>query len=269
MRAERRLFEEAVGDLLDRAAADGIDAGDREKVDHQRVRGLGFGARHRREHAFVFGTRAGGLHRQHVEIALEAAGAVEILHQAALPRRREVEAFDQRGKQADVAHADLGRGDAELGDRFKPEREHLGIGGGGVGAAEGFHAGLQEFVGAVVALAEHRAQIAEAGRLAGFRRTEVVARHRDGEIGPQAEFLAAPVGGQEHALADVLARQVEERLGRLDQRRQHPPIAGARIRGDKRLRPRIGLDRLGYGRGVVHGTTWLHRDVTWFMRNFR
>ena len=133
--------------------------------------------------------------------------------------------------------------DAVLGGGFEAEREHLGVGGGGVGAAERLHARLQEFAGAVVALAEHRAEIAEAGRPAGFRRSQIVARHRDGEIGPQAQFLAAPVGGEEHALADFLARQVEERLGRLDERRRHPPIARARIGGDKRLRPRIGLGR--------------------------
>ena len=54
--------------------------------------------------------------------------------------------------------------DAEFGGGLEAEREHLGVGGRGVGAAEQLDAGLQEFARAVVALAEHRAEIAEAGR---------------------------------------------------------------------------------------------------------
>ncbi len=74
--------------------------------------------------------------------------------------------------------------------------------------------------GRVAAVAEDRAEIAEAGRLAGLRGGEVVARDRDGEVGAQAEFLVAARGrGQEHALADVLAGEVEEGLGRLQDRR--------------------------------------------------
>ena len=53
-RAERRLFEEALGDLADRAAADRGDAGDRQQVGDQRVRGLRVGAGQRRQHALVF-----------------------------------------------------------------------------------------------------------------------------------------------------------------------------------------------------------------------
>ena len=52
--AERRLLEEAVGDLADRAAADRGDAGDREQIGDQRVRGLRVGAGERGEHALIF-----------------------------------------------------------------------------------------------------------------------------------------------------------------------------------------------------------------------
>ena len=38
--AERRLFEEALGDLADRAAADRGDAGDRQQIGDERARGL-------------------------------------------------------------------------------------------------------------------------------------------------------------------------------------------------------------------------------------
>ena len=52
---------------------------------------------------------------------------------------------------------------------FQAERQHFGIGRRLVGTAEGFDAGLQEFGRLVAAVAEHRAEIAEAGRLAGER----------------------------------------------------------------------------------------------------
>ena len=54
LRPERRLLEKAIGDLADRAPADGGDAGDREQVGDQRMRGLGIGAGERSQHALVF-----------------------------------------------------------------------------------------------------------------------------------------------------------------------------------------------------------------------
>ena len=49
--------------------------------------------------------------------------------------------------------------------RFEPEREHLGVGGGLVGAAERFDAGLQEFGAGVAAVTKHRPEIAVSGWL--------------------------------------------------------------------------------------------------------
>ena len=51
--------------------------------------------------------------------------------------------------------------------RLEPERKHFGVGGGVVVPAERLDAGLQEFGRRLAAMAEHRAEIAEAGRLAG------------------------------------------------------------------------------------------------------
>ena len=53
--AERRLLQEALGDLADRSAADGGDAGDRQKVGDQRARRARIGAGERSQHALVFG----------------------------------------------------------------------------------------------------------------------------------------------------------------------------------------------------------------------
>ncbi len=49
--------------------------------------------------------------------------------------------------------------------------------------------------------------------------------------------MALRVGGQVHALADFLARQVEKRLGRLQDCRHGAGIAGALIGGDQRFGP--------------------------------
>ena len=50
---------------------------------------------------------------------------------------------------------------------FEPERKHLGIGRRLVLAAERLDAGLQEFGRQLAAVAEHRAEVAEALRGAG------------------------------------------------------------------------------------------------------
>ena len=60
LRAERRLLEEAVGDLADRAAADRADAGDRQEIGDERVRGARIGAGERRQHALIFRARVRG-----------------------------------------------------------------------------------------------------------------------------------------------------------------------------------------------------------------
>src|SRR4029077_12201863 len=77
-------------------------------------------------------------------------------------------------------------------------------------------------------------------RLAGPGRGEIVPRHRNGEVGPQAQVLAAGVGRQVKTLADVLAREVEERVGRLQDRGLGPDVAGLRERQQQRIRPSGG-----------------------------
>src|SRR4051794_38879482 len=98
---------------------------------------------------------------------------------------------------------------------------------------------------------EHRREITEAERLAGFRRGEVIARDRNCQVGPQAKLLPVRVGGEKHAATDVLAGEVQERLGRLQDRWRHARIPGALVMGDERLRPRIGGGHLGALDGSV------------------
>src|SRR5262249_9157835 len=56
----------------------------------------------------------------------------------------------------------------------------------------------------------------------------------------QTQFASLGVARQIHALADVLARKVEEWLCRLQDRRRDPRIARALERGDERVGARIG-----------------------------
>jgi hypothetical protein len=98
---------------------------------------------------------------------------------------------------------------------------------------------LHELACCRLAVAEHRAEIAKTGGLARRRRGQIIARHRNGEIGPQAQFAAVWIAGEKHAAADVLAGQVEKRLGGLQHRRLGQHVTGTRIGGDERLRPRV------------------------------
>ena len=65
---QRRLFEEAVGDLGNRAAADIGGAGDRHQVGDQRQRRLAVGAGKRRQHALIFVAAGRGRERQPLDV---------------------------------------------------------------------------------------------------------------------------------------------------------------------------------------------------------
>ena len=92
-----------------------------------------------------------------------------------------------------------------------------GVGGSGVAVAEILDAGLEEFVAALAALAEHLAEIGIAARRAGLR-GDVVEADGDGEFGAQAERRAGLALGEEDAAAQILAGHVEEGIGGLDDR---------------------------------------------------
>ena len=114
--------------------------------------------------------------------------------------------------------------------RLQRQRQHFGVRRGAILPSEGFDAGLQEFARPAAAIAKHRPEIAEPRGLAGAAGGEIIPRHRNGEIGAKAQFLAAGVGGQIKAFADVFAGEVEKRLGRLQDRRFGLDVAGLRER---------------------------------------
>ena len=229
------MFEKALGDLVDRTAADRFDAGDREEIGDEVTGGVGIGAGERGQHTLVFRRPARGGERQPVEIVGERGFAVEVFDQAALPRRCEIERGDEGGEQPHVADANLRRRQAVESGRLEPKRQHFGVGRRLVMPGEGLDPGLHELGGGALAMAKHRSEIAEAGRLAGPRRLQIGARDRNGEIGPQAQFAAVGIAGKKQPPADVLAREVEKRLRRLQDRRIDLHVAGAHIGGDEFL----------------------------------
>ena len=104
-----------------------------------------------------------------------------------------------------------------------------------------------------------------AKRLAGFRRREVLARHRDGKVGAQAQLAPVRVGGKKHAPPDVLAREIEERLGRLKNGGRDARIARALIMRDQRLRPCVGRS---HGSGFVMSRMARRRSFQYVGRAF-
>ena len=124
--------------------------------------------------------------------------------------------------------------------RLQAERQHLGIGRGGVVPAERLDAGLDELRRRIAAMAKHRRRDSRSRAPRRRGRGEVIARHRNGQVRPQAQLAPVRIGGEEHAAADVLARQVEERLGRLQDRGRNARVSRALVMRDERLRPRVG-----------------------------
>lgn len=147
----------------------------------------------------------------------------------ALGGRGHGQRVEQRVDEAHVAEPDRHVVHAHQGEAVECDADHLRVGGGRVGAPDRFDTGLEELVRLVGGEAEDGPEIAViGGARAGFGGMgEVVAADRNREFRAQAEFLARGVLGHEDAPADVLAREFEERLHRLEHRRRHEAVAGA------------------------------------------
>jgi hypothetical protein len=118
-------------------------------------------------------------------------------------------------EQTDIADPHSGGFDAERREALQRQPDHLRVGGGRVPPSDRFDPPLRELARLPVAEAEHRAAIAEGGGLAPAGR-EVVAADGDGVLGTQAPLGAVRVLGHEDAAADVLARQLDEGVGGLE-----------------------------------------------------
>ena len=143
--AERRLLQKALGDLADRAAADRADAGDRQQVGDQRVRGL----RDRSRPSAASTPWYSGARWRRSSVSTSRSCASEVLRLKSFTSRRfhagaRSSAATSAANSADVAHANFGAAHAVVRDGLEAERQHLGVGRRLVGTAEGFDAGLQE-----------------------------------------------------------------------------------------------------------------------------
>ena len=162
-RAKRGLLEKAARDFSDRAAADGVDAGDRQQIGYQRVGAFRIRTGKRSQHALILGACVVATEHEAIEVLRQIGLAVEILDEPSLPSGRKIECRNETREQCDVANLDVGRGDAIVRCRLEAERKHLGVGGRPVGASERLDAGLQEFRGSVGAMTKNRTEIAKAG----------------------------------------------------------------------------------------------------------
>ena len=171
--------------------------------------------------------------------------------------------FEHRLEQASVAEPGHEHGPARRGRRLHREREHLRVGRLGVTAPEALEPGLRLLAALGPAGAKNRAEIGIFGDAAGLVRGQVSAADGDRIFGPQAQFLAGGVGGEEQAAADFLARHVEKDRGGVQDRRLgalepggEKAIERALARRARRLmrsvaalRRRIGKDRGGISWG--------------------
>ena len=170
--------------------------------------------------------------------ARSRAGIAEGAGEPPLPGRVEVERIEHRGEEAGVADPHHRPWDPEEGCGIEGEAEHVGVGRVAVGAAERLDAGLEELVGLVGTLPEDRAEIGVAGVPPRWPCGEVVERDGDGEVRPERHLDAVLVGGEEEAAAKVLAEELDEHPGVVDDRRLDE---GVTFVGEKRAKRLIGL----------------------------
>jgi predicted transcriptional regulator len=145
-----------------------------------------------------------------------------------VPGWRKLQSADKCGEQPDIAHADRRRIDPENFRRFQCKDQALCVGGAFVFAAKLLDAGLQNFAAPAAAVAEDRAKIAVVRRaVAAF--FDVRAADRDRDVRTLAKFAAGGVAEDKEAAAQLFARELEENLGGLHDRRLDARIAGALV----------------------------------------
>lgn len=220
-------------------------ARDGERLQHQGARRLrrGLGDAGEQGRALPVGGIGAGL-------GVGIGRASEIIHattadegpqEATLLTGRHAKRGENRHGETHIAAAQDRIGQAEQGGCLQRQREHFRIGGGAVFPAERFDARLQELAAVMRTVPEDGADIAVLRRRARQPGGEIIAADRNRIFRAQAHLASRAVAREEHAAADVLARQVEERLGRLQDGRLDAPVAGAREQRAQRL-GRVAVD---------------------------
>src|SRR5262249_4205869 len=145
------------------------------------------------------------------------------------PAAGKIERAEERGEEGDVAETDRDRGGRGFRGAGDGERDRLRVGPRTgrrrVHAADILVAGLEP-------LRRTRVVPAEAEALVGIARRTRAARDMgeadgNGEVGAERESLALRPLGHEHAATDVLARRLEERVGRMEHGHVDEARAGA------------------------------------------
>src|SRR3990170_7814999 len=153
---------------------------------------------------------------------MEGGRPPEIMAELEPPALRERQRIEQRIEQRDVAEAETKILEPGAAHRLHGKEHDLDIGALLVALAEALDARLAEFarVGLNAPLrlkAEGRAVIAIPRARIGLRVTfEIKARHRHGQVGAEAEFVAGKVGEDIGAASDLFADLIEEDVRRLD-----------------------------------------------------
>ena len=145
----------------------------------------------------------------------------------------QLERLDEAHEQAGIAEPDLRRGEPEPAHRLKRQRHDLGVGMVAILDPVELDAGLDELARRALggAIAEHRSEIAVARRPLRARAGEMVPAHRNRVVGPQAQLAPGRVLDQVKPPADVLAGELQEYRGRLQDRRLdalQPPLGEQR-----------------------------------------
>jgi hypothetical protein len=221
--AIRRARKKALSDLTRGAAADARDAGDGDDVLDEGLGGLGRLALDGGEKTGVLGR---AVVRRGLRDAVESAAGDDGAQDAALGCRADPKRFHDGVEKPDVAEPDREVRATDDGEALEGERQDLGVGGRSVGAPDRLEPGLEELPGLADAQAGRPARVGIGGRTRPGG-GEMLAAHRDRVLGPQAQLLPCGVLRDEHAPAHVLARELEEHVGALQDRRLDPRVAVA------------------------------------------
>ena len=102
--------------------------------------GLKIGSGQRGQQALIVTGSGLATKAKAIKIVLEIGGAVVVLEEPSLPRRGQIQRFDERHEQPDIAHPDLGTAKTVVRSRLKSQHQHFGVGCGRVAPSERFDA---------------------------------------------------------------------------------------------------------------------------------
>ena len=166
--------------------------------------------------------------------AVEPVARHDGANDASLDGRRDFQRVDQPVEQTHIAEFhNRRRCRPDMIEAFQSKGENFRVGRRCIGSTDRFEARLHELAAFAGPHPENRTAIAVARGLRSMR-VQVLEADRDRVFGAQAKFGAGRILRHEHAAANVLARQIDEHIGRLQHCRLDPRIAFALEKRDQR-----------------------------------